>query len=52
MRDHAINDAGALFLMPCVRFAFQPARDRAREVFLASLLYLPAVYLLMIIDKS
>lgn len=43
--------AGGLFLWPCVHFAIAPGHKHAKQVFLASLLYLPVVYALLVIDK-
>ncbi len=42
---------GAIQLAPCLAFAIHPGTTAARGVFIASLVYLPAVFLLLVADK-
>jgi protoheme IX farnesyltransferase len=41
---------GLMFLYSGVRVAFDRTRPRARQVLLASVLYLPVLYVLMVVD--
>jgi len=43
--------AGALFFYCCVRFAVQRSASSARQLLLASILYLPVLFVLLALDK-
>jgi protoheme IX farnesyltransferase len=43
---------GLVFLALCVAFAFRATRERARHCLFASLVYLPAIMTLLLIDLS
>ena len=42
---------GAIFLAAAIRFSLQLTRDRARQLFFASIIYLPLLLGLMVLDK-
>jgi protoheme IX farnesyltransferase len=43
---------GIAMLAPCVRFLAEPTDHAAREVFRFSLVYLPTLFMLMLLDKA
>jgi protoheme IX farnesyltransferase len=42
---------GLLFLFSSVRAAFSKSRQQARQLLLASVLYLPLLFILMVLDR-